>query len=237
MASNQRPFYIALAVIVIGGIAFIVSRVMGSHSISIPANVVVTAADTSGFHGYGLGSPNAPVKVTEYGDLECPACGAFSMVDFPEIKAQLIDSGKVYWVFRDFPLDGVHRTPRVAMHAAACANDQGHYWDVQEAMFQTQTDWAMDADPMPALTDIVRKAGVDVNSWMACMKSGKYAGRIEASHNEAVALGIQSTPSFLIAGQIYPGLHSDQLVKIVDSLIQSAPPSAAAKTSPTLGGM
>ena len=180
MASNQKPFYIALGVVIVGGGAFIASR-MKSPDVAIPANVVVTTADTSGFHGYVIGSPTAPVEVTEYGDLECPICASFETVQFPDIKTRLIDAGKVFFRYRDYPIDGAHKHPRIAAHAAACADEQGKYWPAQAAMFSRQTDYALSDSPLPPLRDIMTSVGVDLDKWNACMVSKKYAGQIKAS--------------------------------------------------------
>ena len=79
MAQGQKPFLIAIGVIVIAGAAFIVSRMKGG-SVSIPANMVVTAADTAGCRGYFLGADTAPIEGTEYADYQCPACEAFATV-------------------------------------------------------------------------------------------------------------------------------------------------------------
>ena len=219
MTSGQRPFYLTLAVLILVGGAFIASRSRNGGSISIPANVAVTVADTSGFRGYVLGSANAPVEVTEYGDLECPGCGSFSQVQFPDVKARLIDTGKLRLRYRDYPWDALHKHPRVAAHALACSNDQGHSWDVIERMFAVQNDWATASDPIPKLSDIVKSVGVDVSTWEACMRSAKYAGRIQASLDEGNAIGVKSTPSFLIGGRIYTGIGSDEMARLVDSLI------------------
>jgi protein-disulfide isomerase len=234
MAPSQKPFYIALAVVVLGGAAFITSRVMGNHAVSIPVNVVVTAGDTSGFHGYVLGSPTAPVEVTEYGDLECPSCASFSTVQFPDVKARLIDTGLMRFRYRDYPWDNLHKHPRVAAHAAACANDQGKYWEVTEAMFRQQTDYAMAANPMPVLSDIMKTAGLDLGAWHDCMKSAKYAGRIQASLDEGNKVGVTGTPSFVIGGRLYSGISSDSMVALVKSLAASAP-HAAGFAAPTGG--
>jgi protein-disulfide isomerase len=233
MAPNQRPFYIALGVVVVGGGAFIASRVIGGNRpISIPANVEVTAADTAGFRGYTMGSPTAPIEVVEYGDLECPNCASFATVQFPDIKARLIDPGKVLYRYRDFPLDSPHKHPRVAAHAAACADEQGKYWEVQAAMFQRQPDYALVDNPMGPLTDIMKGAGLDIDKWTTCMKSAKFAGRIQATGNQATALGMTGTPSFLIGGRIYSNMASETMVKLVDSLIAAGPAPAKVTGAP-----
>ena len=232
MAPGQKPFYIALGIVVLGGAAFIASRIGGSGNVSIPANVVVAAADTSGFRGYLLGSPSAPVEISEYADYQCPHCGSFAEVQWPDIKARLIDTGKARWRFRDFPIEGPQS--RTAAHAAACADDQGKFWEVEGGLFRRQTDWAFHANPMPVITAIVKDAGLDVGSWTSCMTSAKYAGRIQASANEGTALGVNSTPSFLIAGRIYTSISADSMVKMVDAMAAAAPRPAEA-TKPTPG--
>ena len=216
MATNQKPFYIALGVVVVGGIAFIASRMGRAKDVPIPVNVVVTAADTAGFRGYVAGSPTAPVEVTEYADFQCPHCGNFAQVQWPDLKVRLIASGKARWRFRDFPIEGPGSV--TAAHAAACANDQGKYWPMEELLFGRQTEWALRPNPMPTITDIARAAGMDVAAWNACMTSAKYAGRIQASGNEATALGVKYTPSFVIEGRIYTGLSADDIVRMVDSI-------------------
>lgn len=235
MASGQKPFYVIIGVVVVAGVAFIASRATRGPAISIPANPVVTMADTSGFRGYFLGAADAPVEVTEYGDLECIVCAGFAAVQFPDLKVRLIDPGKIRMRYRDYPLDGTHRHPRIAAHALACSNDQGHSWDVMDRMFATQNEWALVNDPMPGLTDIVKGAGANVDLWTECMKSAKYAGRIKASLDEGTALGVHSTPTLLIGGRLYTNPGSDEVVKVVDSIIAALPRKAPVPTKPTGG--
>lgn len=232
MAPSQKPFYIALGVLVVGGAAFIATRIGGSKPVSIPANAVVTAADTSGFHGYMLGAASAPIEISEYADYQCPHCADFDQVQFPDLKIRAIDNGKARLRFRDFPIEGPQS--RIAAHAAACANDQGHFWDFKEALFRRQSDWAFHPDPMPVLREIAGADGLKVPDFEACMQSAKYAGRIQASFDEGTKLGVNGTPSFLIGGRIYSATSSDQIVKLVDSLIAAMPRSGGA-AAPTGG--
>lgn len=220
MAQGQKPFYLALGAIAIAGVGFLAYRMLGGGPVSIPANVAVTATDTSGFNGYILGSPTAPVEISEYADFTCPACAAFGTVQFPDIRARLVETGKARFRYRDFPLEGgIHEHSRVAAHSVACANDQGKFWELAERQFQHQTDWALSGDAVAKLKELAKEAGVDTGLWQSCMESAKYAGRIQASLNEGAALGVGSTPSFVIGGRIYTGLNSDGMVRLVDSLI------------------
>jgi len=220
MVQGQRNFQIVFGVVVVIGAVFLASKLLGGKPVSIPANAVVTVADTAGFRGYVIGDPNAPVEIVEYVDFECIVCANWEQVQWPTVKASLIDNGKVLWRVRDYPLE-MHRHPRVASHAVACANDQGKVWEATDEMFRTQqNDWSLVADPMPGLKEAMKAVGVDVPTWTTCMESAKYAGRIQASVEEGGRLGVDGTPTFIIGGRRYDGrLSSDAMVQLVDSLI------------------
>jgi len=227
MAQGQKPFYVAIGAVALIGIGWLAMRLAGGGPVSIPANVTVTEADTTGFRGYILGSETAPIEVTEYADLQCPGCGAFATVQFPDLKARLIETGKIRFRYRDFPLDGAHVHARLAAHSAACANDQGKFWEMEDRIYQRQNDWAMKGSALPIFEEIAKAVGLDTGAWKACMQSATYAGRIQASLEEGSRLGVQYTPSFLIGGRIYSGLNADDIVRMVDSMItaQAATPT------------
>ncbi|MGB7212200.1 MAG: thioredoxin domain-containing protein [Gemmatimonadales bacterium] len=213
----------ALALIGIGVIAWLVLR---PTPVSIPANVVVTAADTTGFSGYYLGSDSAPVMITEYGDYQCPLCASWDGVQFPAVREQLINTGKLRWRYRDWPIDQLHRWTRVASHAAACAAEQGKYWQMHEALFVWQSTWAFSSHAPSLIHDYAVQAGIDGTKYDECMASKKYAGRIQASFNEGEAIGVDATPSFVIGGRLYAGvdhMSSDEIGKLVDSIIAARP--------------
>lgn len=217
-----KQFYgVLVAVAVIGGGA-IGWLMMRKPAISIPANVTVTASDTAGFSGYYLGSDSAPVTITEYGDFQCPLCASWDGVQFPSVRQQLIATGKLRWRYRDWPIDQLHRWTRVAAHAAACADEQGKYWEMHEALYVWQSKWAFSSDAPSLIHDYAVQAGVDGAKYDACMQSKKYAGRIQASYDEGGKLGVNGTPTFLIAGRLYEGVQnmsSDEMGRMVDSLI------------------
>lgn len=228
MAQGQKPFYLALGAVAVVGALFLISRVMGVGVVSIPANVTVMPSDTSGFRGYILGSENAPIEISEYADFTCPGCAAFATVQFPDVKARLIETGKVRFRYRDLPLDGPgHENSRIVAHAAACADDQGKFWEMKPQLYRRQSDYVRATNPMGVLTEAAESAGLDVGTWKGCMKSATHAGRIQASLEEGSRLGVGSTPSFLLGGRIYAGMNSDQMVRLVDSLIlmQSGTPA------------
>ena len=215
-----KRFYTLFAVVAIVGVGAIGYLMSQQKRVIIPVNVTVQASDTAGFHGYVLGSDSAPVEITEYADYACPHCGQFAVVTFPDIKARLIDTGKLRWRFRDFPLNG-QTGSRVAAHSAACASDQGKYWEQSAKIFDGQGSWVVEPDPADVLRGFARDNGLDLARYDACMTSAKYAGRIQADYESGGRLGVNATPTFIIGGKLYPGgLAADDIKRLVDSLAQ-----------------
>jgi protein-disulfide isomerase len=213
-----KRFYTLFAVVAVVGVGVIGYLMSQQKKVVIPVDVVVTAADTAGFHGYVMGSDSAPVEITEFADYECPHCGQFAVVTFPDIKARLIDTGRLRWRFRDYPLNG-HTAARIAAHSAACASDQGKYWEQNARIFDGQGNWSFDSDPAARLREIAKENGLDLTQYDACMTSAKYAGRIQGDYDVGNRLGVNATPTFLINGKMYPGgLAADDVKRLVDSL-------------------
>lgn len=220
--SSLNRFYLILLVVAVAGGGLLFWQVRRGVP-SIPANVTVTAADTAGFQGYFLGNANAPVVITEYADYQCPACQSFDMVQFPDIVRQLVETGKVRWRYRDFPLS-IHPFARLAAHSAACADDQGRYWEQHASIYQGQSSWARETEPSGTFRGYAERIGLDVKAYDECMMSAKYAGRIQASYDEGVRVGVNATPTFLIGDRLYGGLsNSDALKALVDSLTPATP--------------
>jgi protein-disulfide isomerase len=221
MAATQagmKRFYALFAAIAVIGLGALGYLLLRPATVSIPANVVIQASDTSGFRGYLRGSDQAPVEITEFADYQCPFCQTFATLQMPTIDERLIKTGRVRWRYRDFPLQQ-HSFARLAAHSAACADEQGKYWDQHDRIYEGQSDWAGARNAGPTFRNYARASGLDLGRYDACMKAGKYAGRIQASYNEGVQLGVGSTPTLLVGGRLYRGrFDSDAIIKLVDSL-------------------
>jgi protein-disulfide isomerase len=224
----MKGFYGVLAGVALVGAAILAWLVLKPKSVSIPANVVVQTADTAGFRGYLLGSPDAPVEITEYADFQCPGCGSFATVQFPDVRQRLIETGRLRWRYRDYPLDDIHPYARLSAHAAACADEQGKYWEMNERIYQGQSEWSPAGNATPIFARYAQEVGLDAAQYDACMESGRFAGRIQASLDEAKQVGARVTPSFLVGGRIFEGLNSDEVARIVDSLAPATASSAPA---------
>lgn len=226
--SGVNQFYVLLGAIALIGAGTLAWMVMKPKSVSIPIGAQIELSDTSGFRGYILGSESAPVEVTEYADYQCPACAGFEQVQFPTIYKQLIAPGMVRWRYRDFPLDNLHRNARLAAHAAACANEQGKYWELHRMIYDRHAEWAeTNRDMTSKFHQFAVDAGLNGSAYDDCMASARYAGRIEASFQEGQKLGVPATPSFVIGNRLYPNaLSSDSIRALVQALIPASPPPA-----------
>lgn len=225
MAATQtglKRFYILFGVLAVAGLAVLGYLLMRPSTVSIPANVVVQPSDTSGFAGYVKGPATAPVEITEYADYQCPFCQTFATLQMPTIEERLIKTGRLRWRYRDFPLQ-MHPFARLAAHSAACADEQGKYWQQHNRIYEGQPEWSAARDAAPMFRNYAQAVGLDMGRYDSCMGSGKYAGRIQADYNSGVALGVSSTPTLLVNGRLYRGrFDSDAITKLVDSLAPRA---------------
>ncbi len=146
-----------------------------------------------------LGDPNAPVTIVEYTDYQCPFCQRYSQETMPQMITNLIETGRVYYMIKDFPLDQIHPDARAAAAAARCAGDQDAYWEMHDAIFNNQSAWAEGAAAQ-VLTGIAAGLGLDMDSYAACIDGRKYDDAVQANLEEGSRLGVQGTPAFFIDG-------------------------------------
>lgn len=215
----MKGFYILLAAVGIGGAAWLVyaarKRPEERPVPTTPAPVPVAGA----FRGYTLGSDSAPIKITEYSDFQCPYCASFVTVQMPEVRTQLISTGKVQWRFRDFPLPS-HKYSTLAAMAAQCAGEQEKFWEMHDQIFYNHKWAERGKDPSGEFRGFAKAIGLDGDRYDACMDSQRYTGRIEESRQEGIALGVDATPKFYFNGSKFNGMPtSDAFQRVVDSMI------------------
>ena len=156
-----------------------------------------------------LGEANAPVTIVEYASSTCPHCAHFAETTFPELKKKYIDTGKVKYIFREFPLGtGDDLALAVAAFALArCAGelDSGKYYAMIDTIFAQQSRWAVE-HPIPPLLAIAKQAGFTEKSFEACIDNTKLQKDILASRDRGYEkFGVNSTPTFFINGKRYVG--------------------------------
>ena len=214
----MKGFYVLLAVVFLAGGGWLVYSANHKSTAEPSSTAPVPAAAADGFRGFTLGSDAAPIEVTEYSDFECPWCAAFATVQMPVVREQLIATGKVRWRYREFPLSA-HKYSHLAALAAQCAGEQARFWEMHDALF-TRHQWAQTGkDPSDLFRRFAKDIGVDVDKYDACMRSQRYAGRIDASYQEGEARGVQGTPTFFVDGRRFQGNPtSDAFKALVASL-------------------
>lgn len=151
-----------------------------------------------------LGDPNAPITVIEYASLTCSHCAHFHTQVLPEIKKKWIDTGKVKLVYRDFPLDQV--AAKAAQIAECAGNDK--YFGVIDIIFRGQSQWATAADPLAELAKPLRIAGMGENEIKACLANDAMSNAVIKDYQGGEAMGVNSTPTLFINGQLYRGARS-----------------------------
>ena len=233
---SNTPFFGALAVVAvvgIGAIAYVASRPKGAATTVEPA--AVAAGEPQ---GYLLGKADAPVQVIEFADFECPACAQFATLAEPDVKKRLIEPGLISYRFYDFPLS-IHKNTWQASNAAACADEQGKFWEMHDMLFDQQDRWNGQATSRPKgqFEGYAKAIGLDVAKWEACYDAQKYQARIKANEQFAVKRGAGQTPTFVIGNKMIGGAISfDRFKALVDSAmalakVDTTKPAAAGDTA------
>ena len=227
--SPNTLFYVALGVLAVAGLGtlgYVASRGPDRQVVTLDPNLPPVQSE-----GYVIGSASAPIEVLEFADFECPACAQFATLHEPDVRTRLVNTGQVRLRFLDFPLVEIgHRNSPTASLAAACANEQGKFWEMHDAIFATQDKWATQVtnNPRRVIDPLASQVGLDVTRYNQCMDSQKYVAHIQAHRQAAQRYRIQSTPSFVIGGRVLAGsLSYDEFKRRVDEARAAAPAGAA----------
>jgi protein-disulfide isomerase len=152
-----------------------------------------------------LGDPNAPVVIIEYASMTCGYCARFHRDVYPELKANYIDTGKVYFIFREFPLDPLAAG---AFMLARCAGET-RYFTFINALYELQASWTRTNDPVTALFNIARQAGFTQEAFDSCLTNQRLLDGVNWVKDRAEAnFNVRSTPTFFVNGTMYPGVQT-----------------------------
>lgn len=172
-----------------------------------PAPRAPTVAEVGVAGRPALGTVEAPVTVVEFSDYQCPFCARFFRTTLPALKAEYVDTGKVRYVFRDFPLDQIHPQARKAAEAARCAGEQGKYWEMHDTLFQNQQ-----ALGVGQLKAHARRLALDAAGFDACLDRGRFAGGVQKDLDDGIAAGVRGTPAFVVGRTRSDGMVEGTLV-------------------------
>jgi protein-disulfide isomerase len=224
-SSLSVPIAIVIAALIIGASIYFVAGPSNSNDtnaqqVSIPP---VTASD------HILGDPNAPIKIVEYVDLDCPFCKQLHAT-MKQVMVEYGAQGQVAWVMRNFPLAELHPNAPKLAEASECIAELGGndaYWKFIDILFAASP--GNDKADMTRLPAFALQAGVPSSTFTACLDSGKYKTKVAAEFKDATNTGAQGTPHSIIqsAGGVdvpLPGSQPYATIKsIIDTLITSLP--------------
>jgi protein-disulfide isomerase len=180
---------------------------------SAPRDSDIVRADLARIQG----SPTAPLWVIEVSDFQCPYCKQWHDETYQTFRDEFVRTGKVRLAYVNFPL-AQHQFAWPAAEAAMCAGAQGKFWEMHDALFNTQEKWEALPSPAAFFDSLAHAAGVDDQRWRQCVQSGKMKSWIQADHDRAERAGASSTPSFMIGDKLLVGAQPiEEIRRAVDS--------------------
>lgn len=167
-----------------------------------------------------MGDADAPITIIEYASLTCPHCASFHKDTLPKLKSEWIDTGKAKLIYRDFPTAPAGPSYAASMIARCAPKDR--YFTFLDAFFRTQSTWISSPDPRGALGQMARLGGLSEADFDQCMENeALLTGIRQLAQDGGREYGVQSTPSLVINGRLYPGNRSyDDLADILEGLPQ-----------------
>jgi protein-disulfide isomerase len=178
-----------------------------------------STASKDALAGRTKGSPKAPVTVYEMSDFQCPYCRRFALETFPQLERRYIRTGKVRWVFINFPLTSIHQHAAAAGELALCAAQQDGFWKVHDLLFQYQQTWAPLKEPGPFFVSLADSAGLSRKRMIECLDAGETRKELQAEAEGAQRAGASSTPAFYIEGGLMTGaLPAAVFQQVLDSI-------------------
>lgn len=213
--SGENKFFIgvgvATVILVVLGVMF-----FGNQNPKTPTGQQAEKVDTFTGSLHIVGNPDAKVKIVEFGDYQCPACGAAH----PIVKSIIEkNKDKIIFAFRNYPLSQVHPNARDSAKAAEAAGEQGKFWEMHDLLYEKQSEWSNLGNASDKFKEYARSLGLDMKKYEEDLD--KVIGRI----NEDAALGdkagIDSTPTFFINDVKYPGvIQEPQFQQLIDEALK-----------------
>lgn len=166
-----------------------------------------------------MGSPAAPITVYEMSDFQCPYCRRHAVDVFPSLEREYINTGKVHWIFINFPLTSIHPNAAAAAELALCGARVGKFWPLHDLLYKYQDTWAPLKDPGQFLLSLADSVHAPRKTLEACLTSGAARPELEADAEAAHRSGAQSTPTFYIEGGLLVGAEPLQVwQQVLDSI-------------------
>jgi protein-disulfide isomerase len=195
------------------------SRTFALALVLAVAGLPVRAQTTPALNARSKGSSKAPVTVYEMSDFQCPYCRQFVEETFPKLERDYITTGKVRWIFINYPLTSVHQHAAAAAQLGMCAAQQQGFWKVHDLLFKYQETWAPLKEPGPFFVSLADSAGLSKPALLSCLDSPETLNSVRADAEGAARSGATSTPTFYIEGGLLEGaLPIEVFRQVLDSV-------------------
>lgn len=149
------------------------------------------------------GDPNAPITIVEFSDFQCPFCARFHANTLPKIEQNYLSTGKINFVYRDFPIQSIHPNALPAALASECADDQGLFWEYHDKLFENQKGWqGLDVQSgIDAFKGYAQDLDLNMDEFNSCLDSGKYSAEVENDLQDGRDYGVTGTPGFFVGNE------------------------------------
>lgn len=221
------PIAIVVAGALIAGTLFYTNTKASKQAVQVPIVPEQTFdMEPVSAEDHIIGNPNADLVIVEYSDTECPYCKVFHAT-MQRVMKEYGESGKVAWVYRHFPIDSLHERARKEAEATECASELGgeeKFWEYTNTIYAT-TNSNDSLDPAQ-LPKIAKTIGLDVAAFNDCLKSGKYADKVEAHYQDAIRAGGRGTPNSIMVSrdgtktQIEGAMPYENLKSLIDAHLE-----------------
>lgn len=151
-----------------------------------------------------MGDEDATVTLIEFTDYQCPFCARHFTQTVAQIKQEYVDTGKVKYVVRDFPLS-IHPNAPKASEATECADDQDKFWEMHDALFQKQGLWSSAPNAPELFKQYATELGLDAGDFASCLDSGKHTAEVQKDFADGSSGGVTGTPAFFVNGKKLSG--------------------------------
>ncbi len=233
--SSMLPFYLLLGLVAAAGVGLLVTQMTKGDdggTVTAPVTVTLTPEQLQRVPGIAVGPQNAPITVYQFADFQCPHCREWATFIEPVIKERLVSSGRVRYVFYDWPIGGQFKHGFLASRAGRCANEQGKFWEYHDVVFARQQEWSYAKSAAGHFERYAREvAGLDAGRFDQCLRSDRYAREVSESRKLGESLGVGGTPTVFVNGrrlQPLPDSYSEfeaQLNQIPGGGAAAAPPA------------
>jgi len=167
-----------------------------------------------------LGQENAPVTITDYSDFQCPLCKKYFDETYHTILKNYVETGKVKYVFKHFPLNIHPQAPDAAL-AAECALEQNKFWEMHDLLYETQSTWSGKADYISTFKKLAVQLNLNADQFNQCLDSKKHQGNVNKDYQDGLAQGVRGTPTLYINDQAIVGAQDTSVfTSTLDKLLE-----------------